>query len=125
MGIYGMIFGFFELGFLLEFISLPVLSGFISAVAITIILNQMDSLLGEQNVGDGTTASQIRDIFGELPNANGYACAIGFSGILFLTLLDQAGKRWGKKNKVIWLFSITRAFLALVLFTGISYAVSK
>lgn len=47
-----------QLGFLLEFISLPILNGFITAVAITIILNQMDSLLGESNIGDGT-ATQV------------------------------------------------------------------
>ncbi|KAK7426547.1 hypothetical protein QQZ08_007006 [Neonectria magnoliae] len=124
MGVYGMALGFLNLGFLLEFISLPVLSGFITAIAITIILNQMDSLLGESNVGDGT-ATQIHDIFNELPNANGWACLIGFTGILFLTILDKSGKRWGKDNKVIWLLSITRAFLTLVLFTGVSYAVNK
>jgi sodium-independent sulfate anion transporter 11 len=124
MGIYGMILGFLKLGFLLEFISLPVLSGFITAIAITIILNQMDSLLGEDNVRDGA-ANQIHDIFNELPNANGWACLIGFTGILFLTILDKSGKRWSKDNKVIWLLSTTRAFLALVLFTGISYGVNK
>ena len=124
MGIYGLIIGMLKLGFLLEFISLPILSGFISAVAITIILNQMESLLGEPNVGDGA-ATQIHDIFQQLPQANGYACAVGFTGILLLTVLDRAGKRWGKKNKVIWFLSITRAFIALVLYTGISYAVNK
>lgn len=124
MGVYGMAMGFLRLGFLLEFISLPVLSGFITAIAFTIILNQMDSLLGEDNVGDGA-ATQIHDIFKELPNANGWACLIGFTCILFLTILDKSGKRWGKKNKLVWLLSITRAFLALVLFTGISYAVNK
>lgn len=51
--------------------------------------------------------------------------AIGFGGIAFLTILDQAGKRWANKSKIIWLLSITRAFLCLVLFTGISYAVNK
>ncbi|RMY79277.1 hypothetical protein D0862_13201 [Hortaea werneckii] len=124
IGFYGIIVGFLNVGFLLEFISLPILSGFISAVAITIGLNQMDSLLGEDNVGDGT-ATQIHDIFQQLPNANGYACAIGFGGIVFLTILEKAGKRWGDKYKAVWLMSITRAFLCLVLFTGISYAVNK
>ncbi|KAM0546465.1 hypothetical protein ACHAPJ_010823 [Fusarium lateritium] len=124
MGVYGMILGFLKLGFLLEFISLPVLSGFITAIAITIILNQMDSLLGEDNVGDGA-ATQIHDIFNQLPNANGWACLIGFTAILFLTILEKSGKRWSKDNKVIWLLSTTRAFLALVLFTGVSYAVNK
>lgn len=51
--------------------------------------------------------------------------AIGFGGIVFLTILDQAGKRYSNKSKIIWLLSITRAFLCLVLFTGISYAVNK
>lgn len=124
MGFYGIIFGFLNLGFLLEFISLPILSGFISAVAITIGLNQMDSLLGEENVGDGT-ATMIHDIFDQLPSANGYACGVGFGGIVFLTILEKAGKRWGDKYKIVWLLSITRAFLCLVLFTGISYAVNK
>ncbi|KAK4244604.1 sulfate transporter N-terminal domain with GLY motif-domain-containing protein [Corynascus novoguineensis] len=74
IGIYGLVIGLLKLGFLLDFISLPILSGFISAVAITIILNQMSSLLGEPNVRDGT-ANQIHDIFQQLPQANRYACA--------------------------------------------------
>lgn len=124
MGVYGMVLGFLKLGFLLEFISLPILSGFISAVAVTIILNQMGSLLGEPNVGDGT-ARQIHDIFQQLPQANGYTCAIGFTGIFLLTVLDQAGKRWGKKNRIVWFASITRAFITLVIYTGVGYAVNK
>lgn len=124
MGVYGMILGFLKLGFLLEYVSLPILNGFISAVAITIILNQMDTLLGEDDVRDGT-AHSIHDIFAKLPEANGWTCLIGFTSILFLFLLDQAGKRWANKYKAIWLLSITRAFLCLLLFTGISYAVNK
>ncbi|GAB7364500.1 hypothetical protein MBLNU230_g5309t2 [Neophaeotheca triangularis] len=123
MGIFGILIGFLELGFLLEFISLPVLNGFITAIAITIILNQMDSLLGQTNIGDGT-AAQIRDTFAQLGQANGYACAIGFGGIIFLTIIEKVGKRYGDKNKILWFVTITRAFLCLVLFTGISYAVN-
>lgn len=127
MGIYGMILGFLNLGFLLEFISQPVLSGFISAVAITIGLNQMGSLLGEDNVSGGTS-TQIREIFRQLPNAGGYTCAVGFTGIFFLFVLEQAGKRWGNGktflSKSIWLLSILRAFLTLLIFTGVSYAVN-
>jgi sodium-independent sulfate anion transporter 11 len=123
IGLYGIIVGFLNLGFLLEFISLPILSGFISAVAITIGLGQVPSLLGEDG-GSDSTAGKIHDMFSQLPDANGYACGIGFGGLVFLTILDKAGKRWGDKYKVVWLLSITRAFLCLVLFTGISYAVN-
>lgn len=124
MGVYGMAIGFLKLGFLLEFVSLPILSGFISAVAITIILNQMGSLLGEAGIRAGT-ANGVHDVFAKLPHASGLTCAIGFTGIIFLTILEKAGKRWSNKSKIIWLLSITRAFLCLVLFTGVSYAVNK
>lgn len=124
MGVYGMIFGFLKLGFLLEFVSIPIITGFISAVAITIILNQMGSLLGTDVSSSAKAYTQIGEVFSLLPTASGVTCAIGFSCILFLTILDKAGKRWGDKNRIIWLLSITRAFLALVLYTSISYAVN-
>ena len=124
MGVFGIILGFLKLGFLLDFISYPVLTGFISAVAITIILKQIDSLLGEEDVRDGT-ANIIHDVFAKLPEANVYTCAVGFCGILFLFLLEQGGKRFGQKYKVIWFISILRAFLCLLIFTGVSYAVNK
>ena len=127
MGIYGMILGFLKLGWLLEFISLPILTGFISAVAITIGLGQVDNLLGEENVRN-PTGDKIYDIFHQLPQANGYACAIGFCGIVYLVALDHVGRRWGNKAgkfaTVAWFFSITRAFTCLILFTGIGYAVN-
>ena len=44
---------------------------------------------------------------------------------MLLVILEQAGKRWGSKSKIIFYLSITRAFLALLVFTGISYAVNK
>ncbi|PNS15259.1 Sulfate permease 2 [Sphaceloma murrayae] len=124
MGVYGMILGFLKLGFLLEFISEPVLVGFISAAAITIGLGQVDNLLGENDVRDGI-ALTIHDIFNKLPEANGRAAGVGISGIILLCLLQHIGTRWGKTNKIAWLLSITRAFSVLVLFTGISYAVNK
>lgn len=124
MGVYGMILGFLKLGFLLELVSIPIMTGFISAVAITIMLNQMGSLLGTKVSSSAKAYDQIRQVFQLLPEASGLTCAVGFTCILFLTVLDQAGKRWGDKNKAIWLLSITRAFLALLLYTGVSYGVN-
>lgn len=124
MGLYGIILGFLKLGFLLDFVSTPVLNGFISAAAIIIGLGQVDSLLGEENVRDGT-AHIIHDVFSMLPQADGPTCGIGFGSIVLLVGLEQIGKRWGSKNRIIFYLSITRAFIALLLFTGISYALNK
>lgn len=96
---------------------------FISAAAIVIGLGQVDSLLGEDNVGDGT-GTIIHDVFAQLPNANGLTCAIGLSCCVILVGLDQVGKRYGNKNRIAFYFGISRAFICVLLFTGISYAVN-
>lgn len=124
MGVYGMGLGFLKLGFLLDFISYPVLNGFISAAAITIGLGQVANLIGEKHVGSGT-ANIIHDVFSHLATCNGRAAGIGFAGIILLVALQKAGEKWGSKNRIVWFLSITRAFIALLLFTGVSYAVNK
>lgn len=124
MGICMAGMGFLKLGWLLDFISYPVLTGFISAVAIVIGLGQVDNLIGEDNVGDGT-AHIIHDVFNNFGTCNGRAAAMGLTSVILLVGLQKAGERWGNKHRVIWFLSITRAFIALLLFTGISYAVNK
>ena len=116
--------GFLKLGWLLDFISYPVLTGFISAVAITIGLGQVANLIGEDNVRTGT-ARIIHDVFNNFGTCNGRAAGIGFGSVILLVGLQEAGARWGAKNRVIWFLSITRAFICLLLFTGISYGVNK
>jgi sodium-independent sulfate anion transporter 11 len=123
MGIYGMALGFLKLGFLLDFVSTPVLNGFISAAAIVIALGQGASLLGEDG-GSTVTASEIHNIFSQLPDASGLTCAIGFTAMFILVVLEQVGKRWGNKNRIAFYLSISRAFICVLLYTGISYAVN-
>jgi sodium-independent sulfate anion transporter 11 len=123
VGIYALVIGMLKLGFLLEFISIPVLSGFISAAAIVIMLGQIPSLFGV-NVGTGT-ANIIRDLFQQIPDFDGPTTGIGLGGIVILVLMQKIGQRWGKKNKAIWLLALGRSAVVLVLFTGISYAVNK
>lgn len=124
MGVYGLLLGFLKLGFLLDFVSTPVLTGFISAAAIVIGLGQVKNLIGEENIGDGT-ANIIHDVFNNFGTCNGRAAGIGLGGVVLLVGLQKIGDRWGSKSRIIWFLSITRAFIALLLFTGISYGVNK
>jgi sodium-independent sulfate anion transporter 11 len=123
VGIYALVIGALKLGFLLEFISIPVLSGFISAAAIVIMLGQIPSLFGV-SVGTGT-ATIIRDLFRQIPDFDGPTTGIGLGGIVILVLMQKMGQRWGKKNKAIWLLALGRSAVVLILFTGISYSVNK
>jgi len=123
VGIYSMAIGLLKLGFLLDFISVPVLSGFISAAAIVIMLGQIPSLVGVD--APTGTANIIHDLFANIPRYDGPTTGVGLGGIVMLYLMQKMGQRWGNKNKAIWLLALGRSAVVLVLFTGISYALNK
>ncbi|RDW82228.1 SulP family sulfate permease [Coleophoma cylindrospora] len=124
VGIYALIMGLLRLGFLLDFISLPVLTGFVGAAGLTILIGQVPALFGETGVGSGV-ANQIHDIITKLPQTKPLTFVIGFSGIFLLQLLQFLGKKYGKQYRVFWILSIGRNAIVLVLFTGISFGINK
>jgi sodium-independent sulfate anion transporter 11 len=124
VGIYSLIFGLLNLGFLLELVSLPVLTGFISAAALTIIIGQIPAIFGETNIGTGV-ANQVHDIFAKLEKTKLPTLAISITGILLLCILQLLGSRYGKTNKAVWLLSIGRNAIVIFLFTLISFAINS
>ncbi|BCS25558.1 uncharacterized protein APUU_50269S [Aspergillus puulaauensis] len=124
VGVYSLILGLLRLGFLLDFIPLPVLSGYVSGAAITIVLQQLKGLFGEGKSADDT-AGVIRVFFQRLPNTNWRAFLIGLSGIILLLGLQYVGHKWGKSHRSFWYLSIARNALALIIFTLISWGVNK
>lgn len=123
-GIYGLAFGFLKLGFLLDFIPVPVLSGHVSAAALTIIIQQIPSIFAETGAAD-SVAEDIHEICQNLPRTKWRDLLIGFSCIILLCDLQYVGRRWGKKHRALWFLSICRNAMILVIFTGISYGVNK
>ena len=124
VGIYSLALGLLKLGFLLDFIPLPVLTGYVSAAALTIIFGQIPTIFGENNIGS-STGDIIHGFFQKLPTTKWQTFLVGMSGLLMLIIMQFAGKRWGKRYRAIWYLSLSRNALALVLFTAISYGVNK
>lgn len=124
VGVYSLILGLLRLGFLLDFIPLPVLSGYVSGAAITIVLQQLKGLFGDGKSADDT-AGVIRVFFQRLPNTNWRAFLIALSGIILLLGLQYVGRKWGKAHRSLWYLSIARNALALIIFTLISWGVNK
>lgn len=124
VGIYSLILGVFRLGFLLDFIPLPVLSGYVSGAAIQIILQQLKPLFGEPDTGSDA-AGYIRYFFQELPQTKRRTFLIGFSGIVILVAMQELGRGPGKCFKALWYFAIVRNALVLILFTLISWGVNR
>ncbi|RKF56167.1 putative sulfate permease C3H7.02 [Golovinomyces cichoracearum] len=123
VGLISLVVGMLKMGFVLSFISVPVLSGFVSAAGLLTILSQVSALFGY--TASNGTARKIYDIFAKLPKARLYDSLIGLGSILILFLTEKFGKRWGKKYKIIWIITICRNAILIMIFTIISFLVNK
>ncbi|KAI1482466.1 sulfate permease [Daldinia eschscholtzii] len=124
VGIWSLLIGLLGLGFLLDYVSIPVLTGFISATAFVIGMGQVGSLVGLSNVPDGAF-NQLGNILKRLPHWDGPTCGIGFGTVVVLLALEKVGKKWGNKHFSIRYISSSRAIIVMVIFTLISYLVNK
>ena len=75
--------GLLRLGFLANFLSHPVVSGFISASALIIAASQLKTLLGVKAEGH-SLLQMLQQLFHQLPNVHGTTLAIGLGATLFL-----------------------------------------
>ncbi|KAI1331012.1 sulfate permease [Xylariaceae sp. FL0255] len=124
VGIYGLVVGLLGLGFLLDYVSIPVLTGFISATALTIGTQQLGSLVGLTDTPSETFAI-IGSVLKQLPKWNGPTVGVGLGSMLILILLEHMGKRWGKKHFLVRYIASSRAIIVLIIFTIISYSVNR
>lgn len=124
IGILSLIMGAFKLGWLLDFVSLPVLVGFFLSAGLIIIQGQVPTILGEVGVSNDFI-TQGPDIIHKINTAQPITIAIGVSSLALLIILQLIGKKWGKNNAAIWAISTSKNAIVLLLFTGISYGVNK
>ncbi len=85
--------GVFRMGFLVNFLSRPVISGFTSAAALIIIFSQLKHLLGTEIEKSSKFHQLILNAFEKLADTNIYDLAIGLVGILLIVVL----KRWNPR----------------------------
>ncbi|MGE6662219.1 SulP family inorganic anion transporter [Pseudomonas sp. NPDC077408] len=82
-----------RLGFLANFLSHPVISGFISASGILIALGQLKHILGISVTGDNAL-QLLRGLIQGLPETHVPTLAIGTSSLVFLFLVRSRLGRW-------------------------------
>jgi SulP family sulfate permease len=88
-GAFQFIFGLVKLGFLVNFLSKPVISGFTSGAALIIGLNQLKHLLGVDIARNNQIQLLIIDTFKHLAEINWITCVISLLSILFLVLMKK------------------------------------
>ncbi len=84
--------GLLRLGFLANFLSHPVISGFVTASAVVIAASQVKHLLGI-NTSGGNLLELIQSLASTMDQGNGTTLAVGGATLGFLLLARQWGKR--------------------------------
>jgi high affinity sulfate transporter 1 len=88
VGAFAALAGVLRLGFLANFISEPVLKGFIIGLALTIIIGQVPKLIGVEK-GEGPFFRQLWHVLGELGDVHGRTVAVGLGSLAVVLLLRR------------------------------------
>ncbi len=110
IGTIQIVMGLLRLGFLVNFLSYPVLSGFMAAAAVITAVSQLKHLFGIRIPPDHAGTPLLLALAARLPEANLPTAAIGVAGILLLVGLKR------------WLPRVPGPFSVLVAFTLIAGA---
>lgn len=134
IGCVQLLMGIFGLGFLIDFVSGPVSSGFTSAVALIIVSSQIKDILGIPAKG-ATFVQMWTSIYEHANNTSVYDAALGVSCIALLLILravasvkigtdeQQRYSTWHKLiNKVLWLTGTSRNALLVVICGLVAYS---
>lgn len=84
--------GLAKLGFITQFLSKPVMDGFVTGLAIFVAVGQLNKLFGVEKPA-GNTVEKLLGIIRELPEANWAAFAVGIVALALLFLLPRINKK--------------------------------
>jgi SulP family sulfate permease len=126
-GVMLTLMGVFRLGFLANFLSHPVISGFITASGLVIAASQLKHILGVQASGHNLIEI-VHSIMGAVGNTNGYTLAIGVAAWAFLLLSRKRAKPFfealGAKPRLAEILAKTAPILAVVATTLVAWVFS-
>ncbi|MGH3102198.1 MAG: SulP family inorganic anion transporter, partial [Thermoleophilia bacterium] len=87
-GVAAVAAGLLRLGFLANFISEPVLKGFIVGLALTVIVGQLPLLFGVEKA-PGNFFEELWDLFTKIGATNGWVLLVGFSSLAVVLVLKR------------------------------------
>lgn len=93
MGSIQLLLGLFRMGFLVNFLSKPVISGFTSAAAIIIGFSQLKHVLGITIDGSSQIHILFKNIIQSLHQINWYTIAIGITTIAIINVIKRVNKQ--------------------------------
>src|SRR5699024_3094913 len=92
VGVIQILLGLIKFGSFIEYVSVAVMSGFISAAALIIAINQVKSVLGIQILPYQNFIDYITSIIAFLPSTHLYTAIIGIGSIILLMFIKRVFK---------------------------------
>jgi high affinity sulfate transporter 1 len=92
IGVVFLVAGLARLGWVTQFLSKPVMDGFVTGLAVFVAVGQLNKLFGVEK-GDGNVLQKFIYVIKQLPEANWVTFAVGALALALLFLLP----RWNKK----------------------------
>lgn len=93
VGAIQFILGIFSLGFIVNFLSKPVITGFTSAVALTIGLNQFRNLFGVDFIQSDQIQYLVEDIVRKISTLNIHTAIIGIFSSIIIIIFRRINKK--------------------------------
>jgi SulP family sulfate permease len=93
IGSIQLLLGLLKMGFFVNFLSKPVISGFTSAAAILIGLGQLKHILGTDFAQSSKIHVLVGNIFESLGQINPYALVLGIVAIIFILGMNKISKK--------------------------------
>ena len=91
-GLVFLVAGIARMGFITQFLSKPVMDGFVVGLAIFVVVGQLNKLFGVEKT-EGNTVEKLLGIIRELPQANLATVAVGAVALAALALLPRGSRR--------------------------------
>jgi SulP family sulfate permease len=91
-GVFLVVAGLLRLGFITQFLSRPVMAGFVFGLAIFVCVSQLPKLLGLEK-GEGNTIRQLGHIIRNLGNVSVTTMTVGLVALALLVVLEKRAPR--------------------------------
>jgi sulfate permease, SulP family len=88
VGVIMIVLSFMKLGFISDFLSKSVMTGYIFGVALLIAMSQLPKIFGVSG-GEGNFFQQLGQLISKLPQTNPYALALGVGTIVLILVLKR------------------------------------
>ncbi|KAJ3382408.1 hypothetical protein HDU84_004335 [Entophlyctis sp. JEL0112] len=125
-GIIQLIIGLFRFGIIIDFVPIPVISGFTAGAGIQVIISQLPTLVGIKTVNTNNAPIQVLiDFFKAISTSTQWDSIFGITSLVFILLIKFTTDYAVKKRGITSLkyAGFMKNTIVLIIYTGISYAV--